>query len=83
MVRTKRYPINRSKQPVTAIPNNKETPKYIIDIHKLKTPITKLIRLVKTRESDKDNNNTREGSSSIRNRLQNTLSKERFYKLIR
>ena len=82
MVRTKRYSINCSKQSVTTISNNKETPKYIIDIYKLKTPITKLIRLVKTRESNKDNNNAKEGSFSIYNRLQNTLSKERFYKLI-
>ena len=82
MVRTKRYLINCNKQPVTAISDNKETFKYIIDIYELKTLITKLIRLVKTRESNEDNNNAREGSSFIYDRLQNTLLKERFYKFI-
>ena len=65
------------------MPNNKETPKYITDIYEPKTLITEPIRLVKTRESNKDNNNAKEGSSFIRNRLQNTPSKERFYEFIR
>ena len=69
MVGTKRYPMNRGKQPVAAMPNNKETPKYMTDVHEPKTLITEPIRLVKTRESDEDNNNAREGSSSIRDRL--------------
>ncbi|KAF7515111.1 hypothetical protein PCG10_003915, partial [Penicillium crustosum] len=81
MVGTKRYPINRGKQPVAAVLDNEETPEYETDVHEPKTPITKPIRLVETGEPNKDDNNAREGSSSIRDRLQNTLSKERFYKL--
>ena len=69
MVSTKRYPINRGKQLVTAISDNKETPKYMIDVHEPKTLITEPMRLVKTREPNKDNDNAREGSSSIRDRL--------------
>ena len=48
------------------MPNNEETPKYMIDIYEPKTPITEPIRLVETKEPNKDNNNAREGSSSIR-----------------
>ena len=83
MVGTKQYPINRGKQPVAAVPDNEETPEHMTDIHEPKTPITEPIRLVKTREPNEDDNNAGEGSSSIRDRLQNTPSKERFYKLIR
>ena len=54
----------------------------MIDIHEPKTLITEPIRLVKTGEPNKDDNNAREGSSSIHDRLQNTPLKERFYKLI-
>ena len=61
--------MNRGKQLVAAISNNKETPKYMIDVYEPKTPITELIRLVETREPDKDNDNTEEGSSFIRDRL--------------
>ena len=82
MVGTKRYLMNRGKQPVAAVPNNKETPEYVTDVHEPKTPITEPIRLVETREPDEDDDNAGEGSSSIRDRLQNTPSKERFYKLV-
>ena len=82
MVSTKRYPINRGKQPVATVLNDKETSEYMIDIYEPKTPITKPIRLVETGEPNKDDDNAREGSSSIRDRLQNILSKERFYELI-
>ena len=76
MVETRRNLINRGKQPVTTVPNNKDTPEYIIDTPKLKISITKLIRLVKTNNKDKDN--TSKGSSSLYKRLTKTLLKERF-----
>ena len=65
MVKTRRNPTNRSKQPVTAMPNNKEIPEYKTDIQEPKT----LIRLVKTNKykynKNKNKDNTREGLFSL------------------
>ena len=83
MVGTKRYPMNRGKQPVAAVPDDEETPEHVTDVHEPKTPITEPMRPVETGESDEDNDNAGEGSSSMRDRLQNTPSKERFHELVR
>ena len=76
MVKTRRNPTNRSKQPVATILNKEEIDDRMIDTSTPKTPYTE--RSVDTSKYNKDNGNTREGSSSIREQLRKTPSKERF-----
>ena len=85
MVETRRNPTNRGKQPVAAMPDDKEIPEYKTDVQEPKTPI----RSVETDKHEheynenKDKDNAEEGSSSLRERLLNTPSKERFQELAR
>lgn len=81
MVETRRNPMNRGKQPVVAVPDDEETPEHETDVQEPKTPM----RSVETDEhdDDEDEDNIGEGSSSLRERLLNTPSKERFQELAR
>ncbi|KUM55452.1 hypothetical protein ACN42_g11823 [Penicillium freii] len=81
MVETRRNPMNRGKQPVAAMPNDEDTPEHMADAPEPKTPITEPMRSVDTDDKDKDN--AGEGSSSLRERLIKTPSKERFQELAR
>ena len=74
MVETWRNPTNRGKQPVVTVPDNEEIPEHETDVQEPKT----LMRSVETDKHDDDKDNVGEGSSSLRKRLLNTLSKERF-----
>ncbi|CRL28794.1 unnamed protein product [Penicillium camemberti] len=63
MVETRRNPINRGKQPVATMPNDKDTLEHIVDAPEPKTPITEPMRSVDTNDEDKDN--ASEGLSSL------------------
>ena len=76
MVETRRNPTNRGKQPVATIFDEEEIDDRMIDTSTPKTPHTE--RPVDTGEHNKDDNNTKEGSSPIREQLRKTPSKERF-----
>ncbi|CAG8109933.1 unnamed protein product [Penicillium nalgiovense] len=78
MVETRRNPMNRSKQPIVAMPDDEEAPEHMTDAPEPKTPI----RSVETDEHDEDDDDAREGSS-LRDRLQKTPTKERFFELVR
>ncbi|KAJ9476335.1 hypothetical protein VN97_g13220 [Penicillium thymicola] len=83
MVETRRNPTNRGRQPVAAVPDDEDILERMTDAPEPKTPMRSVETDKHEHDENEDEDNAGEGSSSLRERLLNTPSKERFQELAR